>query len=755
MSPPAGSPSSAQWHAVTPHTRPLSIAILELAPTSVTLALTRSPPQSNITPAQHVVHSLAHNHSHHHACAKKKKKHRKGESDENDDEDDSSSPSHVPGAYPSLLMEGQTFKDMLSQGVVVTLDGMPWSRIVAHVTGDAEEEEAPDDEEEWEDEEEPHEEETVGTTSGTAPHAARRRKGRRPSNGPARRPKAHDKPAGAHRWDRERAVVVVYDLDPSKEHEIELQIVGLPAELKESLVPLSNTVLIPPASPNNSSLHPRSRANSLRSRSRPRSRSNSVNTQAQPGPSPLANTEPTSPNRPSTPIAETPVVPTSILSPHDAQTAQTRHLIAAAHAERELLQVQIKEARKTAQRSEAALKSEIESLKKSNEKAGSNDQRNRQKYLALQEQVKQGLAAAETASTETKEVKDGVPSLEKLMEQVAVDLEGVKAEWDEVKKAEDEAQEADKKRRADEDKKLSDIGNKVDKVRAKRDRKEAERAELAKKLEELERAREDVERRAEEEKTMRRQGYYPGHWNGQHHGFDARPPPALPGMNNQHQSGNYTGSGFRPRPGFAQRFPPGGRPPATASPTVSNLYESYNRPRPAPNPTAAPFHPGNFSPPTAQPQASPAASTFDSAIHTALAPPQFQHRIYLPNTRPRPSPNFHPPPSVLAAQAEKTAFPPLSGAQRPPATAGGPSLASIVTRAVLAPRSEFKNLGPDAEGQSPPTNAAPGADRPAISPTLANVSVRGDIRSLSPTVPTFAPAARTTPPSQPSSREGA
>lgn len=275
MSPPSGSPASAaQWHAMTPQTRPLSISILELAPTSVTLALTRSPPtpapgHQHLTPAQHVVHSLAHSHhSHSHAhhsqshsnasgssCntgggSKKKKKNRRNlnpgpalDSDENDDEDDSGSASNaVPGAYPSLLLEGQTFKDMLSHGVVVTMDGMPWSRIVAHVSDDADEEDpvAVDDEEaDWEDEDEghAHDEETVGTTSGTAPHAARRRKGRRPSreSGPAtRKLRAHDKATGAPRWDKERAVVVVYDLDPSKEHEIELQIVGLAGEVKES-----------------------------------------------------------------------------------------------------------------------------------------------------------------------------------------------------------------------------------------------------------------------------------------------------------------------------------------------------------------------------------------------------------------------------------------------------------------------------------------------------------------------------------------
>lgn len=485
-------------------------------------------------------------------------------------------------------------------------------------------------------------------------------------------------------------------------------------------------------------------------------------------------------------------MPTSILSPHDAQTAQTRHLIAAAHAERELLQVQIKEARKTAQRSEAALKSEIESLKKSNEKAGGNDQRNKQKYLALQEQVKQGLAAAETANAETKDVKAAMPALEKRLTKVLADLENVKLEWNGVKKTEEEAREADKKKRADEDKRLADMSNKVDKVRAKKERKENERAELQKKLEDLERQREEVERKAEEEKHMRRQGYYPALWNGQstHSGFDSRPLSAHPSMSNLHQGGApYTGPGFRPRGGFSHRYPSGGRPPpALPSPTVQNTNffneTSTNwtgagpRPamqaRPGPNPTAAPFLPhSNFSPPANQPQASPANSTFDPAIHTALTPPQFQHRIYLPNSvRPRPSPNFHPPPSVLAAQAEQAAsnssssnsspmtgaksspfpssapaFPPLSGhgPGRPPpnstAAAGGPSLASIVTRAVLAPTSEFKqNLNATSTAPGSSASGSVTGRPPSVSPTLANASVRGDFPVLSPTVGSFMPA---------------
>lgn len=285
------SPSTAQWHSVSPHTRPLSIAILELAPTSVTLALTRSPPGNNASPsgsnnhhhapAQHVVHSLSHHQSHSHqhhghagssshannSSGKKKKKKRGGgasggnlsvphgadSEDGGDDGDEDGTGPHgfIPGAYPfsSMLADGQTFKDMLSHGVVITVDGMPWSRIVAHVSDDADDEEGfgagtngdgEDEDGDWEDEwEHAGNDEDESNVPGVAT-VARRRRGHRQSAGASDAHRPHTKPTRSHaahekppRWDRERAVVVVYDLDPSKEHEIELQIVGLVSEAKE------------------------------------------------------------------------------------------------------------------------------------------------------------------------------------------------------------------------------------------------------------------------------------------------------------------------------------------------------------------------------------------------------------------------------------------------------------------------------------------------------------------------------------------
>lgn len=283
MSPPNGSPAPlAQWHAVTPLTRPLSISILELAPTSVTLALTRSPPTPpSLNPAQHLAQSHAHHHAHSGSASSshngggsssknKKKKKRNAASNlqhstsnaadsedgADDDGDESGSQSVTTGPSPlaSLLGEGQTFKDMLSHGVVVTLDGMPWSRIVAHVSDDEADGEGTtgqgdeqDEDGEWEDDWEPAggtdaaaDEGQANTTSSARPAARRRkRKGPQGSNDsgrvhvprPIRTKDTQDRP---QRWDRERAVVVVYDLDPSQEHEIELQIVGLAGEIKDN-----------------------------------------------------------------------------------------------------------------------------------------------------------------------------------------------------------------------------------------------------------------------------------------------------------------------------------------------------------------------------------------------------------------------------------------------------------------------------------------------------------------------------------------
>lgn len=478
----------------------------------------------------------------------------------------------------------------------------------------------------------------------------------------------------------------------------------------------------------------------------------------------------------------------------DTQAAQLRHLIATAHTEKELLQTQIKEARRTAQRGEAALKAEIETVKKGIEKAGGMDLRAKQKALALQEQVKQGWAGAEAAEKEMKAVEQGLADLEKRLEQVKEEVEEVKKEFKEVKEEEEKAKESDKKTRSDEDKKLAEMISKIEKLKTKKAKKEAEGAELERRLEELEKEMEEAQKRNEEEKANRSRtmSYYAAGYGQQYHDphdptpfgpVGAPPPPVTGSSTSQNNSRTLTthpsltnlsgpyaaGPAYRPKgaPGYTPRFPSGGaRPsPTLPSPTqTTGFYPSAPHPvppvnaspgfrppkvapalgtsttRPGVNAAALPFHPPNYNPqpgwtassnnnpPAANPTPPGAHNTPPAEHTTALMPPSLQHRIYLPNPRARPfqapsatsSPAPIPPtiapssapstnpsnPAVATAVAATSsspsssspsspAFPPLplsSSASANKSTSAsvsqqGSSLASIVTRAVLAPTS--------------------------------------------------------------------
>ena len=565
---------------------------------------------------------------------------------------------------------------------------------------------------------------------------------------------------------------------------------------------MSNSVLIPPSpSPLSGGFGiPRSRANSLRSRSHPRSRSNSIS-----APSPGQVTNPaslsadasivTSPGRVTPPTNETgeihphpQPIPTNILNPIDTQAAQIRHMIAAAHAEKEHVQTQIKEARRASQRAEAALRVEIDQVKKSTEKAGSVDLRAKQKALALQEQVKQGWAWAEHAEQEAALVENGMKELENQVELAKKQVETVNAEWKTTKAQEDEIRDSDKKVRNEEEKKLAEVAGKIDKLRAKKEKKEAERADLEKRIEELERQRKEAEKRNEEERLARRNsaywwdpyvhghghGHAAGHGHPQDHGRTLSSHPSLNNISGNVSTG-YTGPSFRPRGGFQPRYPSGGRPtPSQPSPVQASGFFPVQHP--VPTSTSSPA----FRPPKAVATSSPAATngtpsssgvnvaalpfhpsstisqtpSYDASQHTTLMPPQLQHRIYLPNVRPHPAPNFNPPPSVLAEQAQRQSpktssapsFPPLptnqsaSPASNHSSTLPGPSLASIVTRAVLSPTSALatQEIGqgetgqPSVSGPSPP----PGAPRRGSgfgSAISSPISPTGPSHSTSPT----------------------
>jgi hypothetical protein len=391
--------------------------------------------------------------------------------------------------------------------------------------------------------------------------------------------------------------------------------------------------------------------------------------------------------------------------------------------------------------------------------------RAKQKALALQEQVKQGLAGAESAEKEMNLVQSGLADLERVFEEVKLELDTVKDEWKIVKDHEDEIRERERKARSEEDKKLAEVVSKVDKLKAKKDKKEIERQELEHRLEDLERQREEAERRNEEQKQRRSSGYWPGpqtqraQWDVEHD-LPGRSLSTHPSLTNLTGPGHGYGSGpgaHRGRGGYGPRFPTSGparplnppqpspthnptsfyanhpsspsvRPPrsvsaapATISTTITSPSQIHRAISGGVNASAAPFHPSHNS-----------SNSNYNEHHTTMMPPQLQHRIYLPNVRPRPTPNFHPPPSVLAErQSSPTTlsppqFPPLPGTTMAPgqgptvpgAKPGGPSLASIVTRAVLSPTSTLANQPQvPPQTQSGPSRTNSSSSTPPVSAT--------------------------------------
>ena len=444
----------------------------------------------------------------------------------------------------------------------------------------------------------------------------------------------------------------------------------------------------------------RSRANSFLARSLPASRSNSISG-PHPG-HPILDSSSLSPDRavlglngPEAPVA---AIPTNILNPVDTQAAQIRHMIAAAHAEREHLQSQIKEARRASQRAEAALRSEIESVKRAIDKAGSMDLRAKQKALALQEQVKQGWAGAEHAERQAEQVKNGQEDLRNRYGDVKIDVDSADAEYKAAKAAEDEVRERDRKARQEEDKKLAEVVGKIDKLKIRKDKKEAEKAELEARLDELERQREHEERRTVEEKYARRSSAYWWDPHVQNHGHG-----------HGHGHGHHHDHHPRGGRGFARNVshPAWAVPPAQPSPTASSFQPNTASPAFVPDTVSGSPAPSNRAPSAAGVNVS--ATPFkpaETAQHTTLMPPQLQHRIYLPSERPRPAPTFNPPPSVMAEQRQSPT-PSSPTFSSPDSSAAAPSLASIVTRAVLSPTSVLSGQANPAPPRASPPLSGP------------------------------------------------
>ena len=173
-----------------------------------------------------------------------------------------------------------------------------------------------------------------------------------------------------------------------------------------------------------------------------------------------------------------PITPDSPSMPRpisvEERAAQLRLTHTSLEQEMESLNAQLKLARRESQRSDAAIRAEIEAIKRTAEKQSVADQRAKQKVLALQEAVKQTIAATGELEAESRAVEGDLPRVRQEEAVVEVEFATVRESADKKEAEAEEALRADKKRISDAQAELASVTNRLEKLQAKKGKLEAE-----------------------------------------------------------------------------------------------------------------------------------------------------------------------------------------------------------------------------------------------------------------------------------------
>ena len=213
---------------------------------------------------------------------------------------------------------------------------------------------------------------------------------------------------------------------------------------------------------------------------------------------------------PTTPVRSSP--PRTITQ--EERIGQLRKQLSLLTAERDDLTSQLKLARRESQRTETALKSEIETLKRASEKHAAGEHRSRQKVLALQEAVKQASAAAGDIEQMVKVIEETLPGLSERAKEAQTVHNMVKEEAEKKCIELDDITHEDKKIVNELQGELTGVCTKLEKVTGKRDKLEKEVVpQLEERLQDLRREIEELERPPGDEDTQDDGEDVNGPWN--------------------------------------------------------------------------------------------------------------------------------------------------------------------------------------------------------------------------------------------------
>lgn len=189
------------------------------------------------------------------------------------------------------------------------------------------------------------------------------------------------------------------------------------------------------------------------------------------------HTDPDSPNltssdTPSTSPSDTvPGTPPPQITLED-RLNQLQQTLAAVNSERENLLASLKTARKDAQKADSALRSEIDTLKRTSEKNTATELRGKQKIRALQEAVKRAQNAATETDEQADEVKRGEPDLHALQQAKELEHTKIKQEADRMRKEREDLEEKERKRLDAMRAELASLNSKLEKLSGKREKLE-------------------------------------------------------------------------------------------------------------------------------------------------------------------------------------------------------------------------------------------------------------------------------------------
>jgi vacuolar-type H+-ATPase subunit D/Vma8 len=151
---------------------------------------------------------------------------------------------------------------------------------------------------------------------------------------------------------------------------------------------------------------------------------------------------------------------------------QLDHTLSVLQSERETLINELKSSRKDAQKTEAATRSEIDALKRASDKYSSVEHRARQKVLALQEAVKQTLAAASESEALVVEAEVSLPISRKQIETVEGEYKAVKEKAEKVREEKKMLERKERKRTESMQAELASLTSKLEKLNGRKEKLE-------------------------------------------------------------------------------------------------------------------------------------------------------------------------------------------------------------------------------------------------------------------------------------------